>query len=85
MNHRRGFLLGVLGLGAAPGALAITEEPMNVPTERVLAGACHDRTQHARLLAEFAAKLTDVDEAARKRLIDAATCPFCSCRLAVQD
>jgi hypothetical protein len=82
MNQRRGFLLGLLGLGAAGPAFALSAEPMDVPTERLLATQCHDRSQHTRLLAELAVKLGQIDEAARQRIVAQAACPFCGCRLA---
>jgi hypothetical protein len=80
--RRRSVLLGLLGLGAAGPAYAISAEPMDVPTERLLATQCHDRSQHTRLLAELATKLGQIDDAARQRIVAAAACPFCGCRLA---
>jgi hypothetical protein len=79
---RRSVLLGLCGLGAAGPAYALSSETMDVPTARLLATQCHDRTQHTRLIAELAVKLGQIDEAARERIIAAASCPFCGCRLA---
>ena len=85
-NHRRGFLLGafgaVAGLGVARHARALTAEPMDVPTQRLLATTCHDRSLHPRLLAEVAERLGEITPEQRERIVAAATCPFCGCRLA---
>jgi len=87
-NHRRGFLLGALGvagLGAARHALALSAEPIDVPTARLLAATCHDRSLHPKLLAEVAARLGEVTPEQRERIVAAASCPFCGCRLAATD
>lgn len=89
LNNRRGLLTGaaaaLAGLGAARTALALSAEPMDVPTERLLATACHDRTAHVKLLVELAEKLGEITPVQRQRVLDAAACPFCGCRLAAQD
>ena len=84
-RQRREFLIGALGAlagaGVARQALALSPEPMNVPTERLLATTCHDRTMHPKLLAEIAEKLGQITPEERQRIVDGATCPFCGCRL----
>ena len=88
-NTRRGLLAGaatvLAGLGASRTALALSAEPMDVATQRLMANACHDRTAHVRLLAELAEKLGDITPEQRQRVLEAAACPFCGCRLAEQD
>jgi hypothetical protein len=89
LNTRRGLLAGaavaVAGIGASRTALALSAEPIDVPTQRLMANACHDRTAHVQLLAELAEKLGGITREERQRVLEAAACPFCGCRLAAQD
>ena len=84
MNHRRAFLLGALGL-AGGRAWALSAETVDVPTARLMASTCHDRSAHPRLLAELAEKLGEITPEQRERIVAAATCPFCGCRLSQAD
>ena len=89
LNNRRGLLAGaaaaLAGLGATRTALALSAEPIDVPTQRLMATACHDRTAHVKLLAELAEKLGEITPEQRQQVLEAAACPFCGCRLAAQD
>lgn len=84
-QHRRGFLLAALGAMAGGAvtrrALALSAEPIDIPTQRLLATACHDRALHPRLLAEIAEKLGEVTPEQRQGIVAAAACPFCGCNL----
>lgn len=88
-QHRRGFLLGALGVvtGAAATrhALALSAEPIDVSTQRLLSTACHDRALHPRLLAEIAEKLGEITPEQRQRIVAAAACPFCGCDLSTPE
>ena len=84
-SRRRFVALGAfgaaLGLQARSPADALSIEPIDVPTGRALAAACEDRARHGKLLVQLAARLDGADEAERRALLAAATCPICGCRL----